>query len=761
MSKHTKGMIGMNMQKNIPYRHCFTEAGMIETEQATFSVMYRLEQPEKIASGFHNPKIIRILMENVLKKLSDTFSFQIEVRKTLIDKEEALEPFLMDEKLTDEFSAVRSLYNQVIRENSEIGHNNSKREEYLILVYKSENKDEALENFEKADVWIKALFQELYEYNAVRMTLEERMQLMFGIYHPGEEESFGSVLGMDAETFSIQRMKELKYTTKDIIAPTVYDYSNRDYLKLQNRYVRSFFINSLPAVSSNVLNDLLSISGNAVLSIGYEPIDCDLGYEIASDAVRKNTEVRMVPVRDTIEDRRNHRVVRQEKRIVESEDAYFNEKALELFKLAKSRDQKAVQSCIVISLSADSLEELEKDTELLMMAASKYVCRIKCADYQQNEAFQTILPLGNPKLNINRVFSLEDMALMQPLDIYSIFNKHPTYLGLSNINDSMIFMDKSSCPISMIAGEEKSGKTVEVKREVVNTLISSRDDVFILTNKPKEYEDFCINLRGRIIYGFEPDLFMRDENYNLNEEKRQLLKTFFEAYLTVKTESYKQRLTGVQLQQMTKQIEEEARKLCTFENLDQALLYAKEHPVEMQLFVKCLEEFHFASDELNGGKRLTVMNFENSTELLVRLDYLHNHAITSKKQNRNVCIYVDTVDLLLQSTATSDYLISIMDRAEKLRIQVTLVVGNAAKIVANSRTVIDFDFLLKRIQYYKLLSMGPIERKKFVDTLNISTQLIPYFSNRSPGEGILVTPTGNLPFNDYLKGENDFYKLFR
>lgn len=39
---------------------------------------------------------------------------------------------------------------------------------------------------------------------------------------------------------------------------------------------------------------------------------------------------------------------------------------------------------------------------------------------------------------------------------------------------------------------------------------------------------------------------------------------------------------------MTKQIEEEARKLCTFENLDQAFLYAKEHPVEMQLFVKFL-----------------------------------------------------------------------------------------------------------------------------------------------------------------------------
>ena len=57
--------------------------------------------------------------------------------------------------------------------------------------------------------------------------------------------------------------------------------------------------------------------------------------------------------------------------------------------------------------------------------------------------------------------------------------------------------------------------------------------------------------------------------------------------------------------------------------------------------------------------------------------------------------------------------------------------------------------------------MGPVERKKFVERLNISQQLIPYFVDREPGEGILITPSVNVAFNDHFEDkDNEFYKLF-
>ena len=201
--------------------------------------------------------------------------------------------------------------------------------------------------------------------------------------------------------------------------------------------------------------------------------------------------------------------------------------------------------------------------------------------------------------------------------------------------------------------------------------------------------------------------------------------------------------------------------LCGFASWNEALLYAKDHPEEMQLFVKAVERCRFDRDCLGKNKRLTVLGFERADELLVKLDYLWNYAVQRKKESRTVWIYVDGVDDLLYSTAASDYLISILERAEILKIPVTLVIQDAVHIVTNQRAAIEFDYLLHKIRYFKLLSLGPVERKTFVERLNISQQLVPYFVDRGPGEGLLVTPSANIAFNDHFESrDNEFYQLF-
>ena len=57
--------------------------------------------------------------------------------------------------------------------------------------------------------------------------------------------------------------------------------------------------------------------------------------------------------------------------------------------------------------------------------------------------------------------------------------------------------------------------------------------------------------------------------------------------------------------------------------------------------------------------------------------------------------------------------------------------------------------------------MGVIERKIFKDKLNISSAILPYIIDREPGEGIIITPTSNIAFNDrFLNMNNDFYNRF-
>ena len=119
------------------------------------------------------------------------------------------------------------------------------------------------------------------------------------------------------------------------------------------------------------------------------------------------------------------------------------------------------------------------------------------------------------------------------------------------------------------------------------------------------------------------------------------------------------------------------------------------------------------------------------------------------------------MDELIYSTTGSDYLISLLERADVLKTPITLVVEDAVHIVTNQRAVIEFEYLLDKIRCFRLFSLNPIERKKFVEKLNISRQLIPYFVDRSAGEGVLITPSFSVAFNDrFADKEDEFYRLF-
>ena len=251
----------------------------------------------------------------------------------------------------------------------------------------------------------------------------------------------------------------------------------------------------------------------------------------------------------------------QERSIRDDEDEYFYRNALNIFKKAKAKNQPTIQAAFIITLFAESLEELNRDSSLLYLSASKYVCQIRCLDLQQNEGFQSVLPLGNLKVNVSRMFSVEQMAAMQPLSIQSIFEKVRTFYGLNAINDNFIFMDRTNFPTAMIAGVPGSGKTTSVKREAVNTLLSTRDDVVILARHPEEYTSFTENLQGKMIHDFCPDIFEKDSNYNLNNDKSILQKIFLEAYLTSKMGFHRQRLAEEMLQENYRQAEKEAGSL--------------------------------------------------------------------------------------------------------------------------------------------------------------------------------------------------------
>ena len=229
----------------------------------------------------------------------------------------------------------------------------------------------------------------------------------------------------------------------------------------------------------------------------------------------------------------------------------------------------------------------------------------------------------------------------------------------------------------------------------------------------------------------------------------------------MKLEYHKRRMPQEELRECLAQTGQEAELLCGMATMQEALAYAKDNPDSVRRFIKSLGQISLVNDCFAPRSRLSVVGYESDAGLLEMLDCLWDYAVKAKKKNKTIWIFVDGIDPLMYLTPGSDYVISLIDKAEKIKVPVTLVLEDAAQIAADENAMIEMDYLIHAVKCFRLLSMGPIERKHFIDCLNISEQMIPYFVQRGPGEGIIVTPSANIAFNDRFESrDNPFYQMF-
>lgn len=211
----------------------------------------------------------------------------------------------------------------------------------------------------------------------------------------------------------------------------------------------------------------MSVSSKSILSVAYQPIESEVGFSVSARMVKDNTYTKVVTIRDTVEDRKARKTKVNEYSVKETEQTYFHNAALEVFKESVAKGNPTMLTSFVIVLFADELEELERDTRLLKLSASKYAVQIRTVDKLQNKAFQSVLPLNNIKIDIMRAFSVERLTTMPPMNVQALFEQIRAFHGLNAINDNLVLIDRQNNLFGMIVGIGHSGKTFVCKREML------------------------------------------------------------------------------------------------------------------------------------------------------------------------------------------------------------------------------------------------------------------------------------------------------
>lgn len=766
-----------DIKNKIPYTRCFEEEGMFETVPGTYTKAYVIkDMSANKASGMmasFNMDVLTKNFANLLNEIPGDMNFQFLIHNRLIPQEDFLRKVLVVPDKEEEVNGWIDKYNECLTANSLIGHNNVKKNKYFVLSCKAARPEDAISAFKLCEEKIKDLFLGIYGLEVESMSTADRLKCMYSMFNPNKHE-FGKIADLRGDgVFSLKDMTKLRLSSKDCIAPDLWDASQKNYMRIGDCYVRTFFVASMPTVLSNsIISEITNISSNMVLSVIYEPVEAKKGFEITTEAVSGNTVVREVNKKDTLKDRKEKAVIKTESLIRQDERAYFERSALRTFKEAVAMGEKTMLTSIVIALYADDLDTLERDTRLLHISMSKFACQVKTLDLQQIFGFWAVLPLCISNVDVHRMFTVSKLSTIPPINLQEVIQRDGLYTGLNAINDSLILLNrKNSRNLSgLIAGTEHSGKTFQMKREVFNALISGKDRMFIIT-ETDEYNPFVLRLGGQIMDKADLPInpFIMMEHYGLiNPDKYSkglMLEALIWSIAGDKAGSIRHEDTGFEREDsISAEIEVLLKSDICISDIDALISFLTENTADFPILSSLTDKFATykmtAPVPIDKSKRLHLIKVHSTEEKIVLMDFLFNYAMTDKMQNTTDWIFIDSVDDLISSEQTEAFFLDYIEKMNALQDVLTFVIQSSVRLFSDNPTALRLEDVVNATGYFKLLNQGAIERKEYARILNISNGLTNYITSAELGKGVILTAASNFAFDDGA-GDEEFYELFK
>ncbi len=272
---------------------------------------------------------------------------------------------------------------------------------------------------------------------------------------------------------------------RDIIAPSAIEV-DFNHLKIGNNYYRTIFISGYPRfVGANWLSPIINFDHSLDLSMFYYPVKAKM---ILDDLRRKITELEATELSDREKGRVTDPVVR-----AALEDAQALQEQL------VKGVEKYFQFSFYITITTDSLEELETVTSRLESTLGSLLLISKPATLQMEEAFQSTLPMASDKLLITRNMDTTSLATTFPFTSSDLTSDEGVMYGINMHNGSLVIFDRFSMENanSVIFAKSGAGKSYYVKLEALRLMIFGAEVMII--DPEEEYRLLCEAVGGNYI----------------------------------------------------------------------------------------------------------------------------------------------------------------------------------------------------------------------------------------------------------------------
>lgn len=259
-----------------------------------------------------------------------------------------------------------------------------------------------------------------------------------------------------------------------------------NYLIMGDKFVRTLFVSLYPRDAVvGWLSMLINFNHNIDIAYHIEQVD---PLAALPKLNKKITQ---------LESRRRSMV--KDGKLVDSDISDPLQSAITLKEKIQRGQEKLFQFSAYMSLTADSLEELNKVTALLETAVKSKLFRLKSATFQQIEGLQSVLPRAQNLLEQRRNLDSSTTALTFPFVSAELVQESGILYGTNKSNDSLVIVDRFSLnnANAIIFAQSGSGKSFTAKVEILRQLMQGTK--VIVVDPDREYKRLAESVNGTYI----------------------------------------------------------------------------------------------------------------------------------------------------------------------------------------------------------------------------------------------------------------------
>ncbi|MDY3712004.1 MAG: TraE family protein [Agathobaculum sp.] len=695
----------------------------------------------------------------VLNGLAADSRLKITLANRLFDKDSFAGTVFLKKK-DDGLDKYRAEINRILMDIAK-GSNGIVQEKFLTLTTSRKNIEEARAFFARAgkglSIGMQRLSSALHELDNT-----ERFRILHEFFRTGHRMT-------RADTDELMRRGQ---HFADIFAPLALRY-HKDYIETDNGFARVLFVEEYASrLSDELVQGLMALPRQMVLSIDIEPVNTqETGKMLQNLAMRVESDVTRWQGRQNKRNNFSAEIPYELRQMREMVNEYMED--------TTRNDQRIMLTTTTILHMADTLEQLNADTETLQSTAGGFGCTLSVLKFQQDIGLDTVLPYGLRRVVQQRTLLTKSASILTPFSVQEVQQSGGICYGSNAVSGNMIIANRALLANGngIRLGISGAGKSMSAKQEIVQILLSTDDDVLILdpegefTPMVGAFGGAMIDVsassavrinaldmeRGYVDEGKDPiadktefvlSLFEQIMGKDLNARHRSIIgrciQNMYEPYIKNGYQGAPPTLTDLQ-RELKRQEEDEARDLM----------------LSAELFISGSLGVFSKHTNVDQHNRLTSYNILDLGEqlmplgMLVILESVYNRVLRNWRAGKRTWVFVDEFSIFFRFDYSSQFFLRMWKQVRKRAGYMTGITQNIGEMLLNEQA----RWMLANSEFIIMLSQSASDRAALAELLHISDTQLSYVDNAKRGCGLMKFGGAFIPFNNDFPKNTELYSL--